>query len=76
MDELKALMAGVLGIEESVINDETSRKNTEEWDSFHHLLLISEIESELKVKFTVEEVGLIQTYRDLEDALLKKTGGG
>ena len=47
MDSLKQIVSRVLNIDS--INENVSRNNTEEWDSFNHLLLISEIEKELGV---------------------------
>ncbi|MBS3105524.1 acyl carrier protein [Candidatus Woesearchaeota archaeon] len=70
MDSLKQIVSRVLNIDS--INENVSRNNTEEWDSFNHLLLISEIEKELKVKFTMLEVEQIKTFKELQEVVSKK----
>ena len=54
------------------IDDDFSRKNNSEWDSFNHLALISEIESQMGIVFSMEEVNQINSYKDLCEIVLKK----
>ena len=61
-------MAKVMGVP---ISDDFSRKN-KEWDSFNHLSLISEIESEMGIVFSMEEVNKINSYKDLCEIVLNK----
>ena len=72
MTELKALFARVLDIDEEQVSEQTSRDNTEEWDSFNHLLLMYEIEAEFNVRFTTEEVTNVRTFEDLAKILHSK----
>jgi acyl carrier protein len=72
MDKLRGIMSRVLNIDVGEINDDISRNDTEQWDSFNHLLLISEIEKEMGVKFTTPEVEEIKTFRDLREAVSRK----
>ena len=72
MDELKQIFVTVTSMDINDIKDETSRDNNDVWDSFNHLLLISEIEDKLKIKFTMEEVESIQNFKQLNDIVLKK----
>ena len=72
MENLKEIAARVLNIDKSKVNANLSKDNAEEWDSFNHLLLISEIEKRLGVKFTASEIEKIKTFGDLESALKKK----
>ena len=44
--KLIKLIASVLNIDENLINDETSPKNTESWDSFNALVMVSELEAQ------------------------------
>lgn len=74
MKELKQIFSNITGIDVSDINGEISRDNNDLWDSFNHLLIISEIESKLNVKFTMEEVENIHTFYDLECLVQKKRG--
>lgn len=72
MESLKQIASRVLNIDINKINEKVSRNNTEEWDSFNHLLLISEIEKEIKVRFTMLEVEQIKTFKELQEAVSKK----
>jgi acyl carrier protein len=69
--ELKKTFAKVLGIKESDISGGISRKNTIEWDSINHLLLVSEIEKEFRINLTIKEVEEIRNYKEL-DLIVKK----
>lgn len=72
MEELKQIFSNIMGIDANDIKGDLSRDNNELWDSFNHLLIISEIESKLKVKFTMEEVESIHTFLELEDLVQNK----
>lgn len=66
MKDLADIVAVTLHIDKSHLA-QLNREKSPEWDSFNHLLLISEIERELGVKFSVEEVAAIQTYTQLKE---------
>ncbi len=72
MKKLNAILSSVLGIKESEINDKTSPSNVDAWDSFNGLMLVSELEKEFKVKFTMDEV---VSVKDIKNSL-KKHGVG
>ena len=72
MTSLKEIVSRVLDISITEVNDELVRDKTEEWDSFNHLLLISEIEKELGVKFTIQEVEKINNFNDLKQMIFEK----
>lgn len=72
MKNLKRITAAVLGIPEKEIKDSLVRRESAEWDSFNHLMLISEIEKELDLQFTMAEVEKIQTFGDLRTTVEKK----
>ena len=57
LDELKNIFANTLNIPLTDEIENVSRNSVPEWDSFNHLLLISEIEKCLEVQFTIQEVG-------------------
>ena len=72
MEKLKNIMSKVLNVSEKEINEKISRGNPEAWDSFNHLLLISEIEKEMKIGFTIQEVERIKKFKDLVKVIAKK----
>lgn len=69
MKKLRRILSSVLEIKEEEITDETCPKNTETWDSFSSLLLISELENNYNIKFTMEEVMKVTSVRNIKDAL-------
>jgi acyl carrier protein len=71
MEQLKKIVAKVLNVEESKV-DRLTLENAENWDSFNHLLLISEIEKALGVKFSINEVEKIKSFKDLEEMMQSK----
>ena len=72
MDKLRKIFARVLDVDESEITDQISRENAENWDSFNHLLLITEIESEFKMCFTLNEVESIKKLQDMKHLLMDR----
>jgi len=69
MEKLKQLFSRVMQIDEGAINDDTSPENTESWDSFNGLMLVSELEQNFGVKFTMDEVNAVKKYADIKEAL-------
>lgn len=72
MDDLQTLVATILNVEPAVLLPDAPRTSIPKWDSFNHLMLISELEGRLGVSFTMEEIGSIQTLGQLHDLIRKK----
>ena len=73
MRSLNTILSKVLAIDEDSITDDMSPDNVETWDSFNALMLVSELENEYKVKFTMEEVVGVKCVGDIK-SILKKYG--
>lgn len=71
MSALKKILSKVLGINEIDINDNSSPDNIESWDSFNGLMLVSELENEFKISFTIDEVVNVKKVGDIKKALIK-----
>jgi acyl carrier protein len=69
MSSLKSIVSKVLGIDESMINDDLSPENTDSWDSFNSLMLVSELESNFSLSFSMDEVKAVKCYKDIKEAL-------
>ena len=69
--KLEEVVAKVFGIDASIVTDKTSPDNTEEWDSFNGLLLVTELEKTYDVEFTIEEVIAVRDVSDIRKALGK-----
>jgi len=68
-EKLIALISRVLDIDKKSITDLTSPENTESWDSFNALVMVSELELEFEVHFSIEEVYSVTCVKDIKDVL-------
>lgn len=71
MKKLNAILSEVLQITEDVITDSTSPDTVPTWDSYNGLLLVSELENNFGVRFTLEEVLAVKNVGDIKKALEK-----
>jgi acyl carrier protein len=54
--KLYQIIAKILDVPASEINDESSPETIENWDSFNSLMLADELESEFNISFTLDEI--------------------
>ena len=66
------LIAKVMGGQSSSINDESSPTSVESWTSFKGYVLLSELETEFNVKFTIDEVIDVKNIADIKRHLTNK----
>jgi acyl carrier protein len=59
--------------EELVIGPDTSQKNLKAWDSLAHIRLISGIENEFDVQFSLAEIEQLTSVRQLIQAIEERT---
>lgn len=71
MSRLKKILSKVLEVNEQEINDGSSPDTIESWDSFNGLMLVTELENEFKVNFTIDEVTNVVNVGDIRKALIK-----
>jgi acyl carrier protein len=71
MKKLKSILSKVLGTDENSITDDTSPDNVETWDSFNGLILVSDLEKNYNIKFTMEEVVAVKCVRDIKTSLMR-----
>ena len=72
MDQLREVVAKSFGIPVGSVTDSLSRDNLEAWTSLNHLLLVTDVEEQLGIRFTTDEVLKIHTYRDLREIVSAK----
>ncbi len=71
METLKELVARVLSIKTEELNENSSPDNISSWDSFNGLMMVSELENNFNVKFTITEVTSIIKFADIINCLKK-----
>jgi acyl carrier protein len=54
------------------IDNTCSQENCDDWDSLHHLNLVSELEDEFDVEFEPEEISQMKSYDKIFSILSKK----
>ena len=69
METLKELVARVLRIDKEEINDNSSPENISSWDSFNSLMLVSELEKNFNVRFSMNEVMAVKNFKDIKEDL-------
>ncbi len=71
-ERVKAIMADILLIEGSAINDQSSMDTIERWDSQAQIDVITALEEEFGVTFDVEEFQTMTSFSDIIDILSEK----
>ena len=71
-ERVKAIMADILLIEGSAINDQSSMDTIERWDSLAQIDVITALEEEFGVTFEVEEFQTMTSFSDIIDILSEK----
>jgi acyl carrier protein len=64
--KLYELIAEVLNVPPSTISDESGPESIESWTSFKGYVLLYELETEFKVKFTMEEAIDVKKVADIK----------
>jgi len=70
-DKLYDIIAKVLQIPSSQINDQISPDNTPEWDSFNAIMMVAELEKVYDEKFSMNEVMAVKNVGDIKKILDK-----
>ena len=70
---IKDLMAIVLNIDASKIDDGTSMDNTPGWDSANHINLVLALEEEFSISFEVSEFESMVSFFDIVQVVGAKT---
>ena len=65
-EKLYNLVARVMNVHLSAINDESSPESIENWTSFNGYVLLYELETEFKVKFSIDEVMDVKKIADIK----------
>jgi len=67
--KLYEIISRVMNIPISDISDKSGAGSIETWDSMNAYILLDEIESEYKIKFSLEEIENIKTVKDFKKYL-------
>ena len=68
-NNLLDIVANVMEVQVSQIDDESGPETIDNWDSFRGLILFEELESKYNVKFTLNELLNIKKIKDIKNIL-------
>jgi acyl carrier protein len=71
-DGVQDIFRDIFDEDDMVIEDKTSSDDVEEWDSLNHINLVSAIEKEFEIKFTLKELSTLNNVGSLIDSALEK----
>lgn len=71
MKTVEEVLGKVLNIDLTKITDETGPANTDAWDSFSGLLLVTELEKNFNIKLSIDDVVEIKNVGDIKKVLRK-----
>ena len=69
--KLTNILSILLDVSREEINDDMSPENTNSWDSYNGLMMVSELEEKFDVSFTMEEVVSVRNVKDIKFYLRK-----
>ncbi|MEO0128303.1 MAG: acyl carrier protein [candidate division WOR-3 bacterium] len=70
-EKLKELFSDIFDIPKDEIKDDLSPDNTEKWDSFQHLLLISSIEETFNIYLSADDVTEMVSFEKVRNFVLR-----
>ena len=72
--KINEIAKDVFDNDEVELTEATTAADVEEWDSLSHLSLVSDIEDEFGIRFTLAEVSGSKNVGELVDAIIKHMG--
>ena len=67
--KLYEIIAGVMEVPVSQINDESNPETIENWDSFNGLVLVDKLEEAYNIKFEIAEIVSVNSVKDIKKGL-------
>lgn len=71
-EQLNKVFQEVFDDDEITVNDATTSDDIEEWDSLEHINLISAVEQEFGIKFTMGQVVTMKNVGEMTDIILSR----
>jgi acyl carrier protein len=69
---LETILASVLGVEPSELNDQSNARNTRNWDSMRHIEVLLAVETAFDIRFSMPEITGMQNLGDIRRLLAEK----
>jgi len=75
LDKIAIIIADVLDTDKPQLDMQTTANNIEGWDSLAHISIVTQIESDFQVKFTLVELAEFSTVGSIVQAIERKRNG-
>jgi acyl carrier protein len=72
LDQIKQIMADILGLDARAIDGATSKERTSSWDSMNHVSLVLALEQEFGVLFEPADIEAMTSCNAVLEVLEKK----
>lgn len=72
IERLNEVFQNVFDDDEITVDRDTTAADIEDWDSLEHIRLISAVEREFGVKFTMKEVSAMQNVGEMIDIIAER----
>lgn len=70
-DRLLALLASLMSVPQSALDERSGRGSVEKWDSMREVLLASMLENEFGIELSVAEMEQLHSVADIREILHK-----
>ena len=74
LKQMQDIFIDVLDNDDIVLIEDTTADDIEDWDSLEHIHLVTAIEQEFKMKFTMGQVVSMKNVGEMVDIILEKVG--
>ena len=71
-EKLNIIFREIFDNDSIVVSDNTTSNDIEGWDSLEHINLITAIEDDFNIKFTMKELSNMKKVGDMVDIILSK----
>ncbi len=71
--KLNEVFQDVFDNDDITVNEETTAKDVEGWDSLMHITLISEVEDAFDIRFAMKDVTKMQNVGQMVDKIMELT---
>lgn len=73
-EEIKRIIADILGVSDEDINEDTAIGDFAQWDSLHHIQIIAAIEKKYNFRFTPDIMMDLEDVSDIVHAAEERIG--
>lgn len=70
LEKVQEVFCDVLGNDDIILKEETTAQDVDEWTSLAQAQILTAIENEIGIRFSLKEIMSVKTVGDIVDAIL------